>query len=205
MKTPWRFLTDLVSRKSDVPDVSPAARDEIKAVNHVETSVTAVKEPEDGPSDRHGEESVAVAVETLPEELADQGAPDEIDTGSAIDMVPEDDNGAIAESPSEEQLDTGHVDVPDRIPSEISADESVASGKESYSKRKARAKSSNDGAGGERQAEVLEPVVSATSPEKSAFDELVALDTEISVLRAALAKKLSVQNEQLRRMLARYD
>lgn len=58
----------------------------------------------------------------------------------------------------------------------------------------------------------VEPVVSvaqtdevAPASPKSLLDEMVDLDAEVAALRRQLAKKLIEQNEQLRKMLARFD
>ncbi|QCM08707.1 hypothetical protein CFBP6626_25615 (plasmid) [Agrobacterium tumefaciens] len=58
----------------------------------------------------------------------------------------------------------------------------------------------------------VEPVVSVAQTDevapagpKSLLDEMVDLDAEVAALRRQLAKKLIEQNEQLRKMLARFD
>lgn len=204
MKTPWRFLADLVSRKSDAADDGSVPNDDVKAIEHYDDPVGEVNELKAQPSDTSLQETVANVEETPSEAVTDQAAREETETRSVVVTVPEADGSARADA-HETQLQDGHDDVPASKPPEIPPAESGSLGKESRSRRKARAKSSNEVAGREQQVEVIEPVVAAASAEKSVFEEMAALDTEISVLRSALAKKLSIQNEQLRRVIARFD
>jgi hypothetical protein len=207
MKTPWRFLTDLVSKKpSDQPEEKPqdenAAAASHQAQEHanseaaptsqnVETArdLAEVDRVVDLPLDTTGSDNVPVARAGkgagVKEPIADESQPDEDTAGIAV-VVPANEEDAVSPTPS--------------VPAVSEVQETGASQRPKAPRRKSPIAT---------EPKVIvappnPPEIVAYAP-KSDFEKMTELDAEIGDLRIRLAERLLAQNEQLRQMLKRYD
>ncbi|WJH37998.1 hypothetical protein N7E02_00815 (plasmid) [Aliirhizobium terrae] len=118
----------------------------------------------------------------------DQGAAVEGPIGSRAERV------SVAEASNSDEL-TGN-------PAELSSPGKVSERKLPVTPRKAR----SPHIAVEQAAETAEnEALEAASGAKTLFDEMAELDAEISSLRKQLSEKLIAQNEQLRKMVQRFD
>ncbi|MBW6424854.1 hypothetical protein KX729_25730 [Rhizobium sp. XQZ8] len=195
MKTPWRFLADLVSRKPALGRADKANESaDIQALEYhpLQDVADALQSHNQGQDeDRTGGLASSAAVSDHPAAgyaTSDLGetTPPSVDLNSSVAFVEE----IVA-------LDTSHR----------RADEEAMSLKQPSNRRKAEARRFD------KVAEALTPADGhpsefvATTPvaAKTAVDEMAELDAEIQDLRKRLARKLSVQNRYLKQMLNRYD
>lgn len=179
MKTPWRFLAGLVSRKTPIEKA-----DEADGNNSVRSLVYHPTE-----------------VEGADLQLNDHGTKGDLASPAVVQdqanfILPE-----LMEAPSSPPDDfISSVHFPEGIValdvSRRGADEAATAGTEpSGNKRPAKARRSHS------VARLRRPPIAETTP----ADEMSDLDAEIRDLRKQLVKKLSLQNRYLRQMLSRYD
>lgn len=196
MKTPWRFLSDLVSRKT--PEDRPAEQivktPDVIAIDHhpdeeVQNPIAAsvehnADETETDPVARDvGTIEGAPAVSLLERDVIEQSV-DPVDTASeAATKVQKDDHvGEI----------THASDVTEASPGAPLAKERKAK----QSGNASPAQSAVNLAEGSKAVQA--------SIEKTVYDEMAALDQEIAELRRLLSEKLLIQNSQLKALLERY-
>ncbi|MBX5166814.1 MULTISPECIES: hypothetical protein [unclassified Rhizobium] len=194
MRTPWRFVADLVSRKPK-PE-SPAVAPKTIALEYKPV-------PEE---DHPGTEAAAV------DHSAEAGADAKIEVGLHDQETSSTDVEAAA--PVEAEAPAAPVDEEEptalltpQQPEQTSPAPTLTEVAETLVKRAPPRRKNID--------PTVESVVSATQSDevapiplagpKSFMDEMADLDAEVDALRRQLAKKLIEQNAQLRRMLARFD
>jgi hypothetical protein len=183
MKTPWRFVADLVSRKpkADASEARVVAHD-LKALPYQPTSEERHPEIEATVVDPSDPVVAGTVADNGPEPIVEQ----------SVTPSPESVEAALIPASSEADEDVSHTATP-------SANAPV----EAVPVRRKTIESTVAPAEPDRQIADEAPIV-ATVP-KSVTDDMVGLDVEIEELRRQLAKKLTEQNAQMRRMLARFD
>jgi hypothetical protein len=238
MRTPWRFLADLVSRKPEA-DVAVEPKDaapvETLAIEHhpaPETVVDATVQALPDASNASLDETLAsdgqlpLPNNTDEPNTGGQGG-DEPETLSVPDAPPE----TLSETPRPDtvvrDLDDVAIATPVEVPisaavagltddagtaPEIKAD---AQAQQSVTHDNAEAKPPARRARKKSQVETpaLQPDPSLRSegtPQsepatRSPLDDLLDLDRDIAALRLELARKLSIQNEQLKNLIDRYQ
>jgi hypothetical protein len=197
MKTPWRFLADLVSMKPSVAQEDEASENAgIQALEYhplQEESAALQSNSEAQDEAQNGDLADSAIVPDTPE--AAYVLPDLTQTKSSTS---DDLRSSVAFAEEIVALDTSHG----------RADETAVSDKEpSENKPKTGTRRSNKLSQAStptdthpRQFPEAAPVVV-----KAIADEMSELDAEIQDLRKKLAKKLSVQNLYLKQMLNRYN
>ncbi|SFB56814.1 hypothetical protein SAMN03159496_05186 [Rhizobium sp. NFR07] len=194
MRTPWRFVADLVSRKPKPESAAVAAKT-------IALEYKPVPEQELPDTERVAVDRSAAAAADVQTEVSlhDQ------DTWST-DIEAAAPVAAEAPAASLDEEEPAALLTPQQ-PEEKSPAPALTEVAETLVKRApARRKKINP---------IVEPVVSpaqiaevapavAAGP-KSFIDEMADLDAEVDALRRQLAKKLIEQNAQLRKMLARFD
>ena len=195
MKTPWRFVADLVSRK---PKAEGSG--EVRAV--APDTMTLEYKPD--VEEPHIDEEA-----TVPAQTAEQ-AEANVQNAEAVlrsDSEPAADNAAetvsALEIPGEAPEPTAAPHVPvEQSRAPIETDEVPEK------RAPARAKETApvaDLVAFIEQADEGGAVPALASGPKSLLDEMAELDADVAELRRQLATKLTEQNAQLRKMLARFD
>lgn len=200
MKTPWRFVADLVSRK-------PKA--DVTGEHRLDTTETRALEYRPGI-----EETVEHGEAASPELPVYVGQQEETETQiSTPDLIP----ASVVET---EQADNASAQTSlsvaiDNTVSTLKAVErknvapaaekdeafTAAAPEKTKTPKKPRPAVSNEAADSRVEAAASVP---ADKP-KTIVEEMATLDAEVDVLRRQLSKKLTEQNAQLRRMLARFE
>jgi hypothetical protein len=191
MKTPWRFLSDLVSRKSeDRPAEQITKAPAVVAIEHY-------PEEEVPPSS-------AVSVENPVDEGETNLAAQEVEATETALAAPVVEGNAIEQSLEPVEMD--FAAEPEALPkeqvSEIDDAGDVAlatTPKATATKRRGKAAHAGGQIGLPREQEPDQ-----SSVKKTAYDEMVELDQEILELRRLLSEKLIIQNAQLKTLLDRY-
>jgi hypothetical protein len=175
MRTPWRFVADLVSRrpKPHSQDESPAAAPKTIALEYK----PAPEEKHPGPE--------TTAVDLVPATLVEETSP-------APHSDPEPATAVGETAPPIEE------DVP--VSTRTKTAEALV--KPVPTRRKKVAPVVEAVVSVDQTGDVAHAV--AAGP-KSFIDEMADLDAEVDALRRQLAEKLIEQNAQLRKMLARFD
>ncbi|MFK3781189.1 hypothetical protein [Agrobacterium sp. NPDC089420] len=195
MRTPWRFVADLVSRtpKVDARQEHPAAARELIALEHQPTTTEAPAE-----------------IDVKPAEQPVEGAAAR--SNSDISLEPaqiSDDASAAAESSvtSADAKDTAVIDAPTEINENVAAKEerptADALAEPVETPELKRQKTTRPVV--KRPAPLSQVEENTSAIPKSFISEMADLDAEVDALRRQLAEKLSEQNAQLRKMLARFD
>lgn len=197
MKTPWRFVADLVSRKPKPHshDGSPAVEAKTIALEYKPISEEDQSPRDETAVDRSAKSGSDAQVETSLLE------PDAV--ASAIET-----EAPVAEAPAvEARLEEPAVlpisqqrEEEGSAPTQTEAAETLVKPEPA---RRRKVKPIAEPAASSNQTDEVAPAV-AVGP-KSFTDEMADLDTEVDALRRQLAKKLIEQNAQLRKMLARFD
>ncbi|NNG73575.1 hypothetical protein HLI18_27640 [Rhizobium laguerreae] len=182
MASPWKLLTGLVSRRREQKGSTDDVKPDVLAI--AEPAETATKD-ELGTTDHSADEKPVFASHSAVASV-DQDHPDK--AASAVD-----DRAGIEDAKSAEAADPALPDVANtaaRAAPKISRVGGGQTRKRSMRRTKV-----------EEIAVVLPPslTVSAT------FEEAINLDEEIRLLRDQLARKLQIQNTQLKRMLQRFE
>lgn len=191
MKTPWRFLSDLVSRKS-----------EDRPLEQI-TQAPAVIATEHYP-----EEEVLPSSSVSVEHPVDEGEPNLAaqKVGAKDDALaaPVVEGNAIKQSL--ETVETNFSAEPEVLPKEQASeiddagDVAIAMApKATDAKRRGKA-----ALGGSQIGLSHDQEPDQSSIKKTAYDEMVELDQEIAELRRLLSAKLIIQNAQLKTLLERY-
>ncbi|OWV81746.1 hypothetical protein ATY77_00385 [Rhizobium sp. R634] len=186
MKTPWRFLADLTSRRRPAkPEESSTGRS----------------------ADAEASESEAKSAPAVPSDAAASGAHVSDDRSPAISSETESvhDAGAASEPP----VDAAEVQSPALADAQAPLFGAVKTGAGAKPQRKPPAK--RQGSPKRTQADVVAKSLAASdrapvAPSRDPFfDDVARLDEEIRALRSELAQKLHRQNAQLKKMLERFD
>jgi hypothetical protein len=195
MKTPWRFLSDLVSRKSeDRPAEQITKAPAVVAIEHY-------PEEEVPPSS-------AVSVENPVDEGETNLAAQEVEATETALAAPVVEGNAIEQSLEPVEMD--FAAEPEALPKEqasefddagdVAEDAALATApKATATKRRGKAAHAGGQIGLPREQEPDQ-----SSVKKTAYDEMVELDQEILELRRLLSEKLIIQNAQLKTLLDRY-
>lgn len=199
MKTPWRFLVDLTSRRRP-------AKAQDSAIGH-DTDPEAV-EREDDPT------PARPSLSGKPPVKADD------DKGTPPDQLPaassavESDPDAARALESSVDIEEPRTAAPDdkadhpRAEADLSAPKTNGTGKQQNRpavKRHTRAKKAEAGVAVQSAVAAAEDPRSQPSPSRDPFfDDVASLDEDIKKLRSQLAQKLDLQNAQLRKMLERF-
>ncbi|TCR80821.1 hypothetical protein [Rhizobium sp. BK376] len=198
MKSPWKFLAELASRRrrpehEATSDVA-GGDGQTEAVKDQPQLLIAPGSPEAG-SEFHEEEAVSPD-HAVPASgsLApvDDGAVPPAEPVAAQEVLPE-----TVDRPSQPQ---GEAQPVQSIPANDSAP-TVSGTKRVTAKEKGRTRT----AAGGQKAKGDNDATQASPRENSFFGEATRLDQEISDLREQLARKLRLQNSQLKKMLERFD
>lgn len=197
MKTPWKLLAELTSRR-------PSAKAQQSSIGNSADSKAFESEAEHTPALRQSLR-VAASPPAHDEEIS-------VDQGSmASDKAKRDDDVAQALTQpidAEEAQTTPRDDVDHSGVEANSLVPKSAEGKKSQSKprvkRRERGKSANSESTAQ-SAVAPKPHHSLPSSRDLFFHEAATLDQEIKMLRIQLAQKLQLQNGQLKKMLERFD
>lgn len=181
MKSPWRFLVELASRGG--------ATKEQESARETETPNS------DGSSLPSGNSWTPTGpTSELPPPAAD--APNEVNEAAAkADPVLADENEAPPATFVDEPHADGHGDDAERAPSSQPLPQKVQRRIRKTSARSARAVVPIDGV--DAGSSVAQP--------RTFKEEVADLDDEVRMLRRQLAEKLRMQNEQLKKLLKRFD
>jgi hypothetical protein len=194
MRTPWRFVADLVSRKpkpetaavapktialeykpvpeEEQPSIEPAAGDrsaEAGSDAQIEASL-------------HDQNTGSTEVEPAAP-VAAEGPAAPVDQGKPAPLL-------TSQQPDEEASAPPHTEAAETL---VKPDPA----------RRRKVKPVAEPSPSANQTAELAPSVSVGP--KSFTDEMADLDAEVDALRRQLARKLIEQNQQLRKMLARFD
>lgn len=202
MRTPWRYLSDLVSKK---PTEAPASGENISAVEYLlAPGESAV---EDAQTVRDTETSVPTAESderieqtTQAEHIADvadnEGHPSSFQKPVfANEEVEPPADTAEAGSGAISEAAVLPVSVLANLQTDIDPGEPVD--------QKQVAKNARRTA--EKQATLTTSSETAAVVVRSPLDEMLELESEIQDLRTKLSAKLAVQNDQLRKLIGRFD
>lgn len=203
MRTPWRFVADLVSRnpKVDGREEHPAAAREPVALEHQSEKTDAHPEIEVHPV----EQPIEIAAESRldaarqntntsaePVQISEEASAPVLDEVSVISADAKD--PAVIDATAEI---TEIVAVQEETPTVDALAEPVDMPQLKLRKTpRAFAKQPTPSSQTEDNASAVP---------KSPLHEMADLDAEIDALRRQLAKRLSEQNAQLRKMFARFD
>ena len=203
MKTPWRFVSDLVSRKpADKPQDAPPS------------SVVEAKAPENLPIHEERAEQTPSPEPIAVDVAAENAAHDEIEAAPAIPEEP------ISEAPepatAEATAPVSEIDATDAVQEPVAAttvpgtdastpdvETAPAIASEKAPEPKAQRASKR-----EKRPTPLAPQISVdalVAPPKTFLEEMTDLDHEIATLRRQLSAKLAEQNAQMRELLDRYN
>ncbi len=206
MKTPWGFLSGLVSRKPN-----PKKADEPKAYIHREPTepqspaeASAVGELDQG-------DQVHEVVEVVPDAEPTQASEPTAEAATVSDAGDEEAVKQTEQQGFSQSSNDFVSKATDELSEPNSGNEATA-----HSTALARATSGDPSAVVVSKAKrdtITRKRVSVKDAEEiqpgpeapTFFEELLAADREIETLRNRLAEKLTAQNEQLRKMLARFD
>ncbi|TNM60347.1 hypothetical protein [Aliirhizobium smilacinae] len=197
MRTPWRFVADLVSRKpkAHVTDDNRPHATETPALEYR----PAVEETFESASSEHAvevgqpneAEAPTSAPDLIPETPTETGQTGRALTATAPSVAADD---AVLTPAAVESVNVSHVALQDN-PDRLVTPRKVARPK------KANSPDSNE-------IEVSKADADAAAPggkPKTIVEEMTALDTEVEILRRQLSIKLAEQNALLRKMLERFE
>ncbi|MBX4971018.1 hypothetical protein ABID08_005801 [Rhizobium binae] len=194
MKTPWKFLAELTSRRR-------AAKEQESSIGHDTDPAALDHESEKTPAPPSIEVpasarySKAVLVEQVASSLAEKQ-----DGGEAVQASPPpvDGDDVWTPTPSEAR----RSDASALGPNETSI--KVRRGPPPSRRERTKGAEANvtaRGAAAKREGQSVSP----SSARDAFFDNVVSLDEDIKKLRSELARKLQLQNAQLKTMLKRFD
>jgi len=199
MRTPWRFLADLVARKPSFEPTTEIAGQEIKALEYrpVEQEIVPPAEVE------------ILPVETEPVTAVDVQRSDNVDAVVVATKETPAITAAIAVELLSSAAHQEEVSALDAIQRDENAGPVVVEAEQNYAATK-RADRRQKARNHEVTAADGMPVstgLSADTPRSapSVYDEMLSLDDQIQKLRRELAEKLTTQNAQLRNMLERFN
>ena len=194
MRTPWRFVADLVSRKpkADLSESPASPQGEIKALEFHSGGDEPIQDIKAAPAEQTGPAEIELAAE--PEANA-----------TTLVEPPE---------PSAEPADVAASDMAADThlhPTAVTADQARAlvtnDTTHAAAERQAPARKKSSVSVVPEIADRPGPAETTPRPEapKTFVEEMAALDLEVAAMRRQLATKLDEQNAQLRKMLARFE
>jgi len=198
MRTPWRFVADLVSRKPkpDSHDESPAVAPKTIALEYRPSLEEEHPDIEPAVPDRSAEADSEAQVEA---NLRDPDT-DSTDIETETPVVAK---APAAPARNEEPAALPTSRQPDEKPPAPMPTRAAEIPVERAPARQRKIKPIVEPVVSVAQTDEVAPAVAAGP--KSFADEMANLDVEVAALRRQLAKKLIEQNAQLRKMLARFD
>lgn len=199
MKTPWKFLARLTSRR-------PSAKTQQSSIGNIAESKAFESEAEHTPALR-----LSLRIAASPPAHDVEGS---VDHGPmASDKTKGDDDVAQAlKQPidAEEAQTTARHDADHSVAEANSLTPKSAARTKSHGKSRVKRRKRGKSANGESTAQsaVVPKSDQSLQPSSSRdlfFHEAATLDEEIKMLRIHLAQKLQLQNGQLKKMLERFD
>jgi hypothetical protein len=202
MRTPWRFISDLVSGKAP----------EDRAVKQLNTAPNAIAIEHKPASADKGEDPVATDLSFDQPETKDsitQAPEAEAVLETAVASQPDVSEHAVSviETPPVTEENIGETET--QLSEDVSVVDYVSEDAPVVSKpmeaQTPREKSSGQDV--HSMAPASQPAKTTSEPAivaKSLDDQMEELDEEIAELRRKLSEKLLIQNAQLKKMLARY-
>jgi hypothetical protein len=188
MKSPWKFLTQLGSRKRRAdPDESPVdshASEDARATEVSEELLTP-DETQASPVDSDIAPGATAAVVAAADQVADEP-------------------GELSVDAEERKIDSHDGPIVEASDSKPESDKRKREAAAPKQARRPRKNPSSEVAQSSAASERVRP-----EPPSLSFaivdDEITELDQEIKHLRIELAQRLRLQNDQLRKMLKRFD
>lgn len=195
MKSPWKFLAQLTSRRRAAEtregSVGDDADTEASEWDARQTSTLASDSTEASSSNHEENPAVDLLATTTSSEVAS-------DLGVIRAASP---SVRDEQTPARHEVTRSGIDAPVLVPES----QSRKSPRTSRSKRPGSAKGTRTDMVSLRTAVAdSEQSVQSSSSQENFFDEVASLDEEIRVLRGELAQKLHLQNVQLEKMLERF-
>ena len=197
MRTPWRFVADLVSRKpkAHVTDDNRPHATETPALEYR----PAVEETFESASSEHAvevgqpneAEAPTSAPDLIPETPTETGHTSRALTATAPSVAADDTVSKPEAAEGANVADPARQDERDRL----------VTARKVARPKKANLPDSNEIEVSKADADASAP---ADKP-KTIVEEMTALDTEVEILRRQLSIKLSEQNALLRKMLERFE
>ncbi|MBB3610561.1 hypothetical protein [Rhizobium sp. BK602] len=200
MKSPWKFLAELTSRRRPAETQESSIADDV-AVEASESDARRVSPPSSNATEvsghRHGAETPAV-------ELAATTTADESNGTSYVSQA---DLPSVADekapTPAGDETARSGADAQPPAPESRTAKRSKRVSPARPPERAKRTRT--DKASGNIAAANADQNRPSPSPQDSFFDEVARLEGEIGQLRSQLAQKLRLQNLQLIKMLERFE
>ncbi|MBX4967837.1 hypothetical protein [Rhizobium binae] len=195
MKTPWKFLAELASRRR-------AAKGPESSIGHDTDLAAPDHEAEQTPVPPSTDVSASVDYnEAVPVEQVALALTEKQGSGEAVQAPeqPVDGDDAWTPAPSEAR----HSDASALEPNETS----VKARRGPPPSRRGRTKGAQATANARGAAAAKDEAqsMSPSSARDAVVDDMVSLDEDIKKLRSELARKLQLQNDQLKKMLRRFD
>jgi hypothetical protein len=184
MKSPWKFLAQLL------PQRQPAKKPETERSGSETPDASSLMLTETSSVAEHGESGVTTAafIHRDPAADASQAVAEQVD----IEAV----EGLARRSRSRSRVDHGTL--------EVDGGTTKRHAGPSRQRRPAPGKSSRADVV-QRNLVTNKDQPARASSRKSFFDEVAGVDEEIRQLRVRLTQKLHLQNDQLKKMLERFD
>lgn len=200
MKSPWKFITQLVSRRG--PPETPGGSvghdaDAMANENTAQRASAPAQNPTEAPRrSEHGENRSAGLVATA---SSDQTEP-EVDTARVGDGPG---NVEEAQAPARQEVSRSSAEAHPILPESETGKKPPRT---TRAKKPGHAKNSRTDVIAQSDAVVNSDQNARSSSSGGVFfDEVLGLDDEIQQLRIQLARKLHLQNVQLKKMLERFD
>ncbi|MGO7133529.1 hypothetical protein AB9E06_22015 [Rhizobium leguminosarum] len=196
MKSPWKFLAQLTSRKRPVETRESSAEDdaEVRESGARQTS-TLSSDPTEASGRRDHDENPTVDLMARTTSEADG------DPGVARAVSPPVDVEEV-QAPADHAVSLPGIDAHALAPEIQTLRKSP---RPSRTKRPGRAKRTRTDMVSESPTIAKSDQGAQSSSRESFFDEVASLDEDIRQLRGQLAQKLHLQNVQLEKMLERFD
>ncbi|MFJ6326976.1 MULTISPECIES: hypothetical protein [unclassified Rhizobium] len=198
MKTPWRFVADLVSRKSKPHTHGNSPTVEPKTI--VLEYKTIPEEEQPGFGATAIDRSAAPDSEAQVEASRPEPETDRTEAGAAVPVAAEASAAAVSSEETATLATTQRAEQTSPTSAAAKAAETLGKPAPVRRKRVEAIAQSTASIG-----TALEEAPAVAAGPRPLTDEMADLDAEISALRRQLAKKLTEQNAQLRKMLARFE
>lgn len=197
MKTPWKFLAQLTSRRPSTKaqessigrDTDPKAHESDE--EHRPTLRLSLKVAASPPA--HEDDVPVDQVSVASDQAQGEG-----DVAQAL-RSPIDAEESQATAGSE--ADTSGAEANSSVPRGAASTKAKSKPRSKHRRKRANAKGAAQSAVAPRHDQSLQP----SSSRDVFFHEATTLDEEIQMLRTELAQKLHLQNGQLKKMLERFD
>jgi len=203
-KSPWKFLVGLATRRreTDSEDAASASKSDTDGSSAPKTDLAAARHALTAPSAAHQDDLPAPTVTAA----------------NAPDPVVEDAAGAALAPPTDEVTHASAFagqNEPSQAAGFDAKDAAVEAGAASPQVRRTRGPGRPKNVGGGKSAAAADPGPAAVERPAAAepavladspfLEQMASLDEEVQQLRLHLADKLRMQNEQLKKMLDRFN